>query len=200
MKDKIIIVKPKCYAGRLAIKNGEPFRYPSQSFFVQPVRLLDTLTDTLVGDYIELGKHMNDIPMTPNDIELLLKQLQEMGVTPESVMENMKAKSVQEAADYINGFLHDKTALTLDPTIVYDYQSLLATGVCPSCGIKLDWRIATHVTGNDDKFCFADCCGMRYSMVPEKVRVLGVPKKLEVQKEGDDMLADDEFIRELNNL
>ena len=37
--DKVIIVKPENLAGRIASKNGDPFRYPSQNFWVHPVVL-----------------------------------------------------------------------------------------------------------------------------------------------------------------
>jgi hypothetical protein len=198
MMTKLLITKPEYLAGRLAIKKGEPFRYPSQSFWVQPVKMLDTKADELVADYIEIGDKVSEIPMTPDDIEKLLQQLSEMGVAPESVMANIKTHTIQEAADYINNFLGIKTTVGLDPTVVYDYQSLLASGVCPSCNNKLEWKICPAVTSQDDKFCHADCCGMRYSMVAEKVRVLAVPKKLE--DGGGEAMADEEFLRELSEL
>jgi len=37
--NKVVIVRPVELAGRLAMRNGEPFRYPSQNFWVHPVIL-----------------------------------------------------------------------------------------------------------------------------------------------------------------
>lgn len=88
--------------------------------------------------------------------------------------------------------------LNMDPTIVYDYQNLLMDAYCPSCNSKLDWRIAVQASGVDDKFCQSECCGMVYSMVPEKVRVVAIPAAVLRGKEADN--ADDDFINELRKI
>jgi hypothetical protein len=105
-----------------------------------------------------------------------------------------------EAADYINGFLSAKISLSLDPTLVYDYQSLLSGARCPTCGEKIEWKLATNAT---DKFCAAECCGMMYGMVPEAVRVISVPTAAScnaVRHELSDTLADRDFLDELRKM
>ena len=88
--------------------------------------------------------------------------------------------------------------LNMNPEIVYDYQNLLMEAYCPSCNSKLDWRIVVQATAVDDKFCQTECCGMVYSMVPEKVRVIAIPLASLRGKEADD--ADDDFLNELRKM
>jgi hypothetical protein len=161
--DKVIIVKPDNLAGRVATKNGDPFRYPSQNFWVHPVILLN-------GEKV-LALYVKEFPMNSG-----------------------------EGADYINGFLSSKIALNLNPDIVYDYQTLLAGACCPSCGEKIEWKLAKEQT---DKFCAAECCGMMYGMVPEAVRVVSVPLASACDPTRHELsatLADNDFLRELEKL
>jgi hypothetical protein len=167
MNDKVIIQKPDYLAGRAATKNGSRFRYPGQSFWVQPVILED-------------GEETLAI----------------------SVREFTVGDAAERAADYINGFLNDgKTVLSLDPTIVYDYQALLIKAICPSCLRPMDWAMAKN--GESDKFCVAMCCGMMYGMVPEQVRVISVPiasANNPIREELSSELADADFLKELEQM
>lgn len=86
-----------------------------------------------------------------------------------------------------------KIRLSLDPSIVYDYQKVIHLAACPSCESLLSWSLTKPVDG--DKFCIAECCGMRYGMVAETIRVIGVPIS-----SGNDLpkeLADEDFLAEL---
>lgn len=77
----------------------------------------------------------------------------------------------------------------------YNYQKALTLARCPTCHGFLKWQISAEK--DDDRFCFALCCGMRYSMVPEVVRIVSATEKnqYEVAKE----MTDDEFLKDLMN-
>lgn len=101
--------------------------------------------------------------------------------------------------------------LNTDPNIVYDYQELLQDSYCPVCQQQLEWKLTMIRTPKgvgvetDDKFCRASCCGMVYSAVPEKVRILAVPKAVLAKKQQQDWeeeqsLADEDFLNELREM
>lgn len=80
------------------------------------------------------------------------------------------------AADYSSGFVESKITLNTNPHIVYDYYDLECHAKCPSCGSTINWISSNDsIKGHLDKFRYAECCGMQYSMVPERVRVISVP-------------------------
>lgn len=116
------------------------------------------------------------------------------------VLINGKNQLITEFRELEEGNMdeHEKIVLKDDPTIVYDYQRLLTEAYCPSCKAKLDWRIAVQATAYDDRFCRTECCGTVYSMVPDTVRVVAVSTAL--LKEETECDADDDFIRELQNI
>lgn len=155
---RVIVTKPDHLAGRIAVKNGDPFRYPGQNFWVHPV---------IIGKENHLVTAIKEFPV-----------------------------NTEEAADYINGFLRSKISLNMDPHIVYDYQTLLASAHCPSCGQPMDWGLTSDKT---DRFCVAECCGMQYAMVPESVRVVSVPVAA-LDRQEEQPLADDDFLKELQNM
>ena len=162
MNNKVVIVKPNHLAGRVATKNGDLFRYPSQNFWVQPV--------ILENGHKTLALEVKDFPMD-DSIQL-----------PKG----------------------DKIKLNLDPTIVYDYQTLLQNSVCPSCGQCSNWQLPTH-PDSSDIFCVFQCCGMIYSMIPESVRVIAVPTAIKLKKVNefipDNESCDDaEFFKALEEL
>lgn len=161
MNKKVIVVKPADLAGTVAELNGNRFRYPGQTFWVQPVLIRGK--NTLITEY---------------------KEIEDMGSLD---------TAVDEFLDITKRYI-----LNMDPTIVYDYQNLLMEAYCPSCNSKLDWRISVQTSGVDDKFCQSECCGMIYSMVPDKVRVVAIPTAILRGKEADD--ADDDFIKELSKM
>ena len=103
-------------------------------------------------------------------------------------------ESVEKAAAEIEEFFKE-TIVKIDPRTVYDYQDLLETAKCPSCGHNLKWILSNDpVNGHNmsDKFCFAECCGMQYGMVPEKVRIISVPVASIRSKEFIEKLAQQE--------
>lgn len=90
----------------------------------------------------------------------------------------------------------DEITVKIDPKIVYDYQDLLNNAKCPSCNHSLNWILSNEdsIKGHEmsDKFCFAECCGMQYGMVPEKVRILSVPVASIQLKEFSEQFALDD--------
>lgn len=85
-----------------------------------------------------------------------------------------------------------------DPSIVYDYQDILRKGLCSHCQKPLKWNL-TPLTQQDDRFCFAICCATRFSMVPEKVRV--IPSfAFPLEEEEKEEAVDSDFLRELEAL
>lgn len=83
--------------------------------------------------------------------------------------------------------------VSLDSDKVYDYQKSLSLSRCLTCESILRWQISLEK--NDDRFCYAECCGIRYSMVPETVRILWNTAKSEIAE-----MADEDFLEELRNL
>lgn len=162
MSKRVVVIKPDDLAGTVAELNGNRFRYPGQSFWVQPVLIRGK--NTLITEYKEI-EHMD---------------------------ESLDA-AIDEFLD-----ITKRHVLNMDPTIVYDYQNLLTEAYCPSCNSKLDWRISVQASGVDDKFCQAECCGMIYSMVPDRVRVVAIPAAVLRGKEAED--ADDDFLNELRKV
>lgn len=77
----------------------------------------------------------------------------------------------------------------------YNYQKALTLARCPTCHGFLKWQISAEK--DDDRFCFALCCGMRYSMVPEVVRIVSGTEKSGFQVAQE--LTDEEFLKELMN-
>ena len=90
---------------------------------------------------------------------------------------------------------------TANPAKVYDYQSLILNGVCKSCNKRLEWHLGSH-RKEDDKFCYTECCHIRYSLIPESVRVIaGLASSFtETATEDDDALLDDDFIKQLREM
>ena len=87
-----------------------------------------------------------------------------------------------------------------DPQLIYDYNDCLARGVCLQCGKKLEWNL--DVGPKDDRFCYAVCCTTRYSMIPDKVRIIGTFAYPLSQKEMDEeeLSADEDFIKQLQEM
>lgn len=83
--------------------------------------------------------------------------------------------------------------VSLDSDKVYDYQKSLSLSRCRTCESILRWQISLEK--NDDRFCYAECCGIRYSMVPETVRILWNTAKSEVEE-----MAEEDFLEELRKL
>lgn len=84
------------------------------------------------------------------------------------------------------------------PQLVYDYQDCLTRGVCLHCSKSLEWML--EIKKNDDRFCSAVCCLTKYSMVPDKVRIIGsFAHPLEDESENEAVL-DDDFIKQLREL
>jgi len=71
-----------------------------------------------------------------------------------------------------------------NPYYEYDYQECLRRGTCPNCGKDLEWRLSL-ASNSDDRFCHAVCCAVRYSMVPEKVRIIATVETLEHVQLGE---------------
>ncbi len=90
--------------------------------------------------------------------------------------------------------------LKYDPSVVYNYQEILSLGTCHHCGKYLQWKL--EVKNDDDRFCHAICCATRYSMVPEKVRVLATfAFPLDEKEEKEEELSDEaDFLKELQSL
>jgi hypothetical protein len=95
----------------------------------------------------------------------------------------------------------------LSPNLVYDYQDLLVRGTCLHCKKELQWALSPKSSGSsDDRFCEAICCATKYSMVPEKVRVVtsfAFPMsddELKSESRSEEANADDDFLRELKKL
>jgi hypothetical protein len=91
--------------------------------------------------------------------------------------------------------------LSPDPKVAYDYQELLSEGQCIHCGHALLWKL--EVKNGDDRFCHAICCATKYSMVPEKVRVLAsfaYPLEEGESEREDESVADADFLRELEKM
>jgi hypothetical protein len=141
----------------MGVLKGDRFKYPSQSFWVQPV-LLDDGSEVLALAYEEC---MDEAPIK----------------------------------------------IDVDPTVVYDYQECLQRAICHHCGKALHWKLANILNNkehfHDDRFCYAVCCLTRYSMVPEKVRIvasLDVPECTEDDKDDELKIEDEEFLRELQKM
>lgn len=82
--------------------------------------------------------------------------------------------------------------VSLSDREVYDYQKCLCLARCRTCETPLVWQISREK--EDDRFCFADCCGIRYSMVPETVRILW-----DTRREAD-VIDEDDFLNELSKI
>lgn len=79
----------------------------------------------------------------------------------------------------------------------YSYERALTLASCPTCNRFLRWEIS--IEKEDDRFCYAICCGIRYSMVPEVVRIVS---KTDSQllfnfPEEYSWVEDDDFFKEL---
>jgi hypothetical protein len=75
----------------------------------------------------------------------------------------------------------------------YDYQKVLISSHCPTCNNLLKWQIL--IQKDDDRFCHALCCGVRYSMIPEVVRIIST---IEVDSYKEE-LTNEKFIDSLIN-
>jgi hypothetical protein len=101
--------------------------------------------------------------------------------------------------------ISETSVLNTDPTIVYNYQQLLLGAECPSCGMKLTFQTVKQQTGVtspsnwdwDDRLCYVDCCGIRYSMVPQTVRILSTPL---AELNNKKRQSDEEFLAELRSI
>lgn len=138
----------------------------------------------------------NSVFFRPEEINRLLPELKSLGAVPEDFFLN--SDNLQEAADYINGFLRNKLVPDLNPTTVYDYQALYSHSACPTCERPLLWQLSPHLTS--DKFMIAQCCGLRHEMVPEQVRVITLPMGAENKTADEVSMADKDFLEELKNL
>ena len=90
---------------------------------------------------------------------------------------------------------------TANPAKIYDYQSLILNGVCRSCLNKLQWKLGC-ARNEDDRFCYAECCHIRYCMVPEQVRVIASLASTfrDDEEEINETLMDSDFLDELRKL
>lgn len=92
--------------------------------------------------------------------------------------------------------------ITLNPSVVYDYNELMLYGAkCPTCTHLLNWKLNNKTT---DNFMVAYCCGLQFGMVPEAVRVISVPLKAvsdldESFTDGMDC-SDEDFMKALEAL
>ena len=95
---------------------------------------------------------------------------------------------IQEAESYLNGFFSEE--LTVDPKIVHNYQTILHNAVCPTCNNKIYWNFGIE----SDKFCHTVCCGIKYSMVPETIRILSVPLAVNMAIDKNKPLSSQDLI------
>ena len=84
-----------------------------------------------------------------------------------------------------------------------DYHECLERAACLYCGELLRWRLGTS-SGSDDRFCMAECCEKRYSMVPSKVKIIETDISLIEMATAVDVrnsITDDaDFTKELERL
>jgi len=88
-----------------------------------------------------------------------------------------------------------------DTKEVYDYQKSLTLARCPTCNAFLEWEISKEK--EDDRFCFALCCGMRYSMIAESVRIVSSTEKSlfrDSVAHHAELLDDEDFLKELSKM
>jgi hypothetical protein len=150
---RVVVVKPDVLVGKIAILDGDRFKYPGQGFWVQPVILEGK--KNLITHWRELTD------MDERQIDLPLK------INP-------------------------------DPSLVYGYYDVLTRGVCLHCGKPLQWKL--EVKENDDRFCYAICCAIRFSMIPDKVKVIAMPDFGDYKIGDEEELADDNFMKALQEM
>ena len=152
--DLVLIKSPQTHMGKMARISGSYFKYPGQSFYVFPGKLVDCEhagAEVLISDFSYVDKES------------------------------------QEKHESKYGFV-----VSLENDKIYDYQKSLSLARCRTCEHILRWQVSLEK--EDDRFCYAECCGIRYSMVPETVRILWNTTK-EIAE-----MDDDDFFKELQNL
>jgi|AP95_1055475.scaffolds.fasta_scaffold252830_2 hypothetical protein len=82
----------------------------------------------------------------------------------------------------------------------YDYHELLERGACFHCARALNWEL-TIKGPQDDRFCRATCCGLIYSMIPARVKVIAALEALEdTAVFEEEEICDEDFLKELESI
>lgn len=86
-----------------------------------------------------------------------------------------------------------------DPHKVYNYHDCITGGVCPHCHGPLKWSL--EVRKNDDRFCSSVCCHTRFTMLPDRVRIIAsFANPVPEGEKDDDLPPDEDFLKELQNM